>query len=85
MPSLVVNLTPDLDDFVLTSVESGRYESPSELMRVALLALHSQEQSAEKQKRARSIADADVFRKLWDISAHTHPIVGNPAGAASEA
>ena len=36
MPTRNVNLTDELDNFVLAKVESGRYENASEVVRVAL-------------------------------------------------
>jgi hypothetical protein len=36
MPTRNVNLTDELDRFVLTKVESGRYENASEVVRDAL-------------------------------------------------
>jgi putative addiction module CopG family antidote len=70
MPGRVVTLTPDLDDFVVSSVESGRYESTDELMRAALLALH-REQKAVAVRRLASATDGDVFRRLWEVSAES--------------
>ncbi|MGD0095710.1 MAG: type II toxin-antitoxin system ParD family antitoxin [Terracidiphilus sp.] len=69
-----VHLTLDSYDFVRSRVESGRYESAAELVRAALRALHREEAAQSKQKPA-SIADSDVFRKLWEISqsSHTQP------------
>ena len=44
-----VSLTPELDKFVASKVESGRYTSASEVVREALrlLELHDQARSAE--------------------------------------
>jgi len=36
MPTRNVNLTDELDHFVLSKVESGRYENASEVVRAAL-------------------------------------------------
>ncbi|MGA7830076.1 MAG: type II toxin-antitoxin system ParD family antitoxin [Terracidiphilus sp.] len=68
-----VKLLPEAYDFVLTRVESGRYESASEVMRAALQALHREEKAVEK-RSARSVADEDVFRKLWERSAASSPL-----------
>ncbi len=35
MPTRNVNLTPELDRFVLSRVESGRFENASEVVRTA--------------------------------------------------
>ena len=43
MPTRNVNLTQDLDNFVLAQVESGKYESVSEVVRAALRTLDRDE------------------------------------------
>jgi len=47
MPTRNVNLTDDLDSFVLAKVESGRYENASEVVRAALRSLEREEQQFE--------------------------------------
>ena len=47
MPTRNVNLTDELDRFVLTKVESGRYENASEVVRAALRTLEREEQEYE--------------------------------------
>ena len=47
MPTRNVNLTKELDRFVLTKVESGRYENASEVVRAALRILEREEQQYE--------------------------------------
>jgi antitoxin ParD1/3/4 len=47
MPTRNVNLTDELDRFVLAKVESGRYENASEVVRAALRALEREEQRYE--------------------------------------
>jgi len=47
MPTRNVNLTEELDRFVLTRVESGRYENASEVVRAALRTLEREEQQHE--------------------------------------
>ena len=44
MPTRNVNLTTELDRFVATSVETGRYENASEVVRAGLRALEEREQ-----------------------------------------
>jgi antitoxin ParD1/3/4 len=44
MPTRNVNLTADLESFVLSRVESGRFENASEVVRAALRALEREEQ-----------------------------------------
>jgi putative addiction module CopG family antidote len=65
---LIVNLTPDLHDFVQTNVESGRYESAGELVHVALRTLLREKMRFEATSLANDIAKGDVFRRLWDGS-----------------
>jgi len=47
MPTRNVNLTDELDHFVLQKVESGRYENASEVVRAALRTLEREEQRHE--------------------------------------
>ena len=47
MPTRNVNLTDELDRFVLAKVESGRYENASEVVRAALRTLEREEQRYE--------------------------------------
>jgi antitoxin ParD1/3/4 len=47
MPTRNVNLTDELDRFVLAKVESGRYENASEVVRAALRALKREEKQHE--------------------------------------
>ena len=47
MPTRNVNLTDELDSFVLAKVGSGRYENASEVVRAALRTLEREEQQYE--------------------------------------
>ncbi len=47
MPTRNVNLTDELDSFVLEKIESGRYENASEVIRAALRTLEREEQQFE--------------------------------------
>jgi antitoxin ParD1/3/4 len=47
MPTRNVNLTDDLDRFVLAKIESGRYENASEVVRAALRSLERDEREYE--------------------------------------
>jgi antitoxin ParD1/3/4 len=47
MPTRNVNLTDELDRFVVAKVESGRYENASEVVRAALRTLEREEQRYE--------------------------------------
>ena len=47
MPTRNVNLTDELDRFVLAKVESGRYENASEVVRAAIRSLEREEQEYE--------------------------------------
>ena len=47
MPTRNVNLTDELDRFVLAKIESGRYENASDVVRAALRILEREEQQYE--------------------------------------
>lgn len=47
MPTRNVNLTPELDRFVVTRIKSGRYENASEVVRAALRTLERDEREYE--------------------------------------
>jgi antitoxin ParD1/3/4 len=47
MPTRNVNLTEELDRFIMAKVESGRYENASEVVRAALRILEREEQQYE--------------------------------------
>lgn len=47
MPTRNVNLTEELDRFVLAKINSGRYENASEVVRAALRILERDEQQYE--------------------------------------
>ena len=47
MPTRNVNLTDELDSFVLSRIENGRYENASEVVRAALRMLEREEQEYE--------------------------------------
>lgn len=51
MPTRNVNLTDQLDDFVLAKVKGGQYENASEVVRAALRALDREEQEDEARLR----------------------------------
>ena len=59
MPTRNVNLTDDLEDFVLEKIESGRYENASEVVRAALRTLEREERLFETKLAAlRAAIDA---------------------------
>ena len=74
MPTRNVNLTDELDHFVLAKVESGRYENASEVVRAALRTLERNEQryeaklaalrSAIDEGDASGIAKGKVFERV---------------------
>jgi putative addiction module CopG family antidote len=43
-----VSLTPTLGNYVARKVKSGRYKSPSEVVREELMALRAREQAADR-------------------------------------
>ena len=62
MPTRNVNLTAELDRFVLEKVESGRFENASEVVRAALRTLEREEQQYEAKLAAlrRAIDEGDA-------------------------
>ncbi len=56
MPTRNVNLTDELDRFVATKIESGRYENASEVVRAALRTLEREEQEHEAKLAALRVA-----------------------------
>ena len=74
MPTRNVNLTDELDRFVLAKVKSGRYENASEVVRAALRTLERDELRYEMKlaalKRAidegdaSGVADGDSFARV---------------------
>lgn len=74
MPTRNVNLTDELERFVLTKVESGRYENASEVVRAALRTLEREEQQYEAKLAGlraaidegdvSGIAEGDVFARV---------------------
>jgi Arc/MetJ-type ribon-helix-helix transcriptional regulator len=64
----ILNLPPDVDEFVLSSVESGRFESTSALVTAALIAFRREQRVHANKHLASAIAQDDVFRKLWEAA-----------------
>jgi antitoxin ParD1/3/4 len=74
VPTRNVNLTNELDRFVLKKVKSGRYENASEVVRAALRTLEREEQqyeaklvvlrSAIDEGDASGLAEGDVFGRV---------------------
>lgn len=74
MPTRNVNLTDELDRFVLEKVESGRYENASEVVRAALRTLEREEQQYEAKLAAlrtaidegdaSGVAEGDAFARV---------------------
>ncbi|MGA2217046.1 MAG: type II toxin-antitoxin system ParD family antitoxin [Terracidiphilus sp.] len=83
MPTRNVNLTPELDSFLLSRVESGRFENASEVVRAALRTLEREERvfeaklaalrAAIDEGDASGVAEGDVFaevRETLNLSAN---------------
>jgi antitoxin ParD1/3/4 len=74
MPTRNVNLTDELDRFVLGKVKSGRYENASEVLRAALRSLDREERTYEAKLQAlrsaidegdaSGVAGGDVFTRV---------------------
>jgi antitoxin ParD1/3/4 len=83
MPTRNVNLTDELDRFVLSKVESGRYENASEVVRDALRTLEREEQQYEAKLAglraaidegdASGIAEGDVFARVREALHQSAP------------
>jgi antitoxin ParD1/3/4 len=52
MPTRNVNLTDELDQFILDKVKTGRYENASEVVRAALRSLERDEREYEEKLAA---------------------------------
>lgn len=84
MPTRNVNLTPELDTFVLARVESGRFENASEVVRAALRTLEREERLYEARLEAlraaidegdaSGVANGDVFAQIRE----TLKLASNP-------
>ena len=61
MPTRNVNLTDELDRYVATRIESGRYENASEVVRAALRTLEREEQEYEMKLAALQVAIEEGF------------------------
>ena len=74
MPTRNVNLTQELDRFVLSRVKSGRFENASEVVRAGLRTLEREERLYEAKLKAlraaidegdaSGIAEGDVFAQV---------------------
>jgi antitoxin ParD1/3/4 len=74
MPTRNVNLTDELDRFVLSKVESGQYENASEVVRAALRTLDREDKRYQAKLEAlrnaidagdaSGIAEDDVFGRV---------------------
>jgi len=84
MPTRNVNLTQELDRFILARVESGRFENASEVVRAGLRTLEREERlyeaklealrSAIDEGDASGVAEGDVFQQVREA---LH-LAGNP-------
>ena len=74
MPTRNVNLTKELDHFVLSRVKSGRFENASEVVRTALRTLEREERLYEAKLEAlrttidegdaSGVAEGDIFAQV---------------------
>ena len=74
MPTRNVNLTEELDRFVASKIDSGRFDNASEVVRAALRTLEREEQEYElklallrraiDEGDASGIAEGDVFARI---------------------
>jgi antitoxin ParD1/3/4 len=83
MPTRNVNLTDELDRFVLEKVKGGRYENASEVVRAALRMLEREEQQyqaklaalrmAIDEGDASGVAKGNVFARVRKITKRPSP------------
>ncbi len=76
MPTRNISLTPELDNFIASRIESGRYENASEVVRAALRVLEREQNTydaklaalnkAIEEGLASGIAEGDVFQQVLD-------------------
>jgi len=59
MPTRNVNLTPELDSFVLSRVESGRFENASEVVRAGLRRL-KEDQAARLPQTPKTLEELET-------------------------
>ena len=74
MPTRNVNLTDELDRFVVEKIEGGRYENASEVVRAALRSLEREEREyamrlealrkAIDEGDASGVAEGDIFARI---------------------
>lgn len=77
MPTRNVNLTKELDNFVVARVESGRFENASEVVRAALRTLERDERlyetklatlrAAIDEGDASGVVEGDVFAQVRKV------------------
>jgi putative addiction module CopG family antidote len=74
VPTRNVNLTDELDSFVLAKVESGRYENASEVVRAALQSLERDEREYEaKLAGLRAIRLSAFARRSNSLASRASP------------
>ena len=76
MPYRSFKLPPESYDFVLSRVESGRYESAGELMRAALRALHREERNSAEERRGAALQERMCFADCGKHWPNPHSFVG---------
>jgi len=68
MTHRLLHLPPDTVDFVRSRIESGRYETPGQLVQAAFRALDREESVSNIKPADSGAAQEDVFRRLWEVS-----------------
>jgi len=77
MPTRNVNLTDELDRFVNSRIESGRYESASEVIRAALRTLEREEQEYEAKMAALRKALDEGMASGWQKAMYLPVFAGS--------
>ncbi len=67
MPTRNVNLTGELDSFVLANVQSGRYENASEVVRAALMTFEREELKVRLTPHSTNSIQASVTPSDWRL------------------
>lgn len=75
-----LNLTNELDKFVVAKVESGRYENASEIIQAALRTLEREEKEYETncQLHTRHLGEEQTVRYIDDVEKCCQRLADNP-------
>ncbi len=90
MPTRNINLTPEMDQFVDTKIQSGQYANASEVLRAGLRALEEDDKENQAKLEAlrtsiqggidSGIADGDVIERIRARIRRRAEVTGSPTG-----